>query len=884
MVDSLQVSATAAPKGELIDQDTNQEAGPDRAPMAVKATATGVFICVHGHFYQPPRENPYLNAIERQPGAAPFHDWNERIHYECYRPNAYARILNDRGEVIRIINTFEFISFNIGPTLMSWMERHDRETYERILEADRLSAQRLDGHGNAIAQVYNHIILPLANRRDKRTQIRWGIKDFKRRFGRDPEGMWLAETAVDYATLEALVEAGIRFTILAPSQVQRCREMKGDGSGEWHEVAGGQIDPSRPYRCFLKNADGSSDPERFIDIFFYDGPISRDMGFNDVLSSSQHFAGRVGQAIHGDHRPHQIVSVATDGETFGHHKGGAEKTLAYAVTEEFSRWGWTVTNYAHYLALYPPTWEAELKSVTAWSCSHGVDRWQDDCGCGGGGGWQQQWRRPLRDALDWLRDQLLMVYETQASNFFCDPWEARDGYVDVICDRSEASLKAFLEAYQCRPLSDKDRVDALQLLEMQRHALLMYTSCGWFFDEISRPEGTQILRYASRALELAGEAAGVELESEFIRRLETAPSNVETFQNGAGIYRQLVVPSRVSLEQVAAHYAMSSLFSEYEPDQSLYCYQILRRDYQLQRMGPMTLAVGQLHLCSEITYESVDLAFAVLHMGGWDFHCCIRQFRSRLAYARARDELFTVLGQASAAQTILALNRTFGNRAYSLQDLFAEERHRIMQLLSQETLLRLDQLYSQVYRDNYGILRAFHRDGLTVPQELQVAAEITLSQRAMEVINLLDQATSVPGDSPLQQGGQALDELDAIATESSHFHCQLTLPGAKPLLEGLIWRAIQQLIGPDYEVSVEDIDWLERVIELDRSLSLGLSLERPQELYYHHLQTVTVPSLLTRPQADRGNLDPWRLMLRIGRLLAIDVGHWEQKLQEIEII
>lgn len=871
MVDSLQASAKAPSEGELTPTDTPIET----APLPVTATATGVFICVHGHFYQPPRENPYLNAIERQPGAAPFHDWNERIHYECYRPNAYARILNDRGEVIRIVNTFEYISFNIGPTLMSWMEAHDQETYGRILEADRLSAERLDGHGNAIAQVYNHIILPLANQQDKRTQIRWGIADFKRRFGRDPEGMWLAETAVDYPTLEILVEEGIRFTILAPSQVQRCREMNGDEETPWHEVGGGQIDPSRPYRCFLKRPSGEADPERYIDVFFYDGPISRDMGFNDVLSSSQHFAGRVGQAIHGDHRPHQIVSVATDGETFGHHKGGAEKTLAYAVTEEFSRWGWMVTNYAHYLALYPPTWEAELKPVTAWSCSHGVDRWQDDCGCGGGGGWQQQWRRPLREALDWLRDQLLAVYEAKAPQLFRDPWEARDAYVAVISCRSEASVEAFFAAHQHHSLCSEERVEALQLLEMQRHALLMYTSCGWFFDEISRPEGTQILRYAARALELAGEAAGVELESEFIQRLETAPSNVPSFKDGAGVYRKLVAPSRISLEQVAAHYAISSLFSDYHSEQDLYCYTITQRDYQLQRMGPMTLAVGQLQLRSQITHETSDLAFAVLHMGGWDFHCCIRQFRSRLAYARARDEVFTVLGQASAAQTILALNRIFGERAYSLQDLFAEERHRIMRLLSRENLLRLDQLYSQVYRDNYGVLRAFHRDGLPVPQELQVAAEIALSQRAMEVLGDLDQATSSPVNAPLQQGNQFLDELEAIATEAGHFHCHLTLPDAKPLLEGLIWRAVAQLIQPDHGATAEDIDWLERLINLDRLMGLGLSLERSQELYFRHLQTVTIPTLLTLPQTGDQNTEPWRLMLRLGRLLAIDVAHWE---------
>ncbi len=298
-------------------------------------TAQGVYITVHGHFYQPPRENPYLNTIERQPSAHPYHDWNERIHHECYRPNAFARVLNHNQELVGIVNNFEYLSFNIGATLMSWLEQYDPAVYQRILEADRISSQRLNGHGNAIAQVYNHIILPLANQQDKITQIRWGKEDFHHRFGRDPEGMWLAETAVDYPTLEALIEEDIKFIILAPSQAERCREMptQSEPKTEWHQVGGQQIDPTRPYRCFV-------DGKRYIDIFFYDGPISRDMGFNDVLDTSDNFANRLGQAVKGDLRPSQLINVATDGETFGHHKGGTEKCIAYALSEQFVNHGW----------------------------------------------------------------------------------------------------------------------------------------------------------------------------------------------------------------------------------------------------------------------------------------------------------------------------------------------------------------------------------------------------------------------------------------------------------------------------------------------------------------------------------------------------------------
>lgn len=830
--------------------------------------ATGVCVCIHGHFYQPPRENPYLGAIECQPSAAPFHDWNERIHYECYRPNAYARILNEQGEVIDIVNNFAHISFNIGPTLMSWLERHDPETYRRILEADRESCDRLSGHGNAIAQVYNHIIMPLASDRDKRTQIRWGKADFVARFGREPEGIWLAETAVDYPTLEALVDEGFKFTILAPSQVQRCRPLAtaAHPDPEWHEVGGGQIDPNRPYRCYLpsQHADGA---QRYIDVFFYDGPISRDMGFNDVLSSSQHFAGRIGQAVRGDHRPAQIIGVATDGETFGHHKGGAEKTLAYAVTKEFPNQGWTVTNFAHYLHCSPPTWEAVLKPVTAWSCSHGVDRWQDDCGCGGGGLWHQQWRRPLRDTLNWLRDQLVDIFEQNGSALFKDPWAARDGYVQVIRQRTAQSRQQFFAAHQAHPLSAAEQVEALQLLEMQHHALLMYTSCGWFFDEVSRPEGTQILRYAARAIELAGEVTGIELETEFIQQLELGVSNVPQFQNAAGVYRQLAIPSQVSLEQVVAHYAMSSLFTPYQTEQRLYCYTIHQHDYQVQRMGPLSLAVGRLNVMSDVTGDRSDLSFVVLHLGGWDFHCSVSGFRRRLDYQRAKEAVLAAFTSGSVAQVILAMNETFGDHVYNLQTLFTEERHRIMQLLSRDTLQRLDQLYSQVYRNNYGLIKAFQRDGLEVPQELQVAAEVAIRHRVLESLRLLDQETIDLNGGPLNRGTVHLMQLETIAQEAEQFHCDCAIAEGQRILEGIIWRSLRHFLNnPRPQTLVDDVDWLRRLITLGHNLG-GISLVRSQELYWQQMAGWLTFLRQEEPAMAMAMLKP---LLKLAQHLSID--------------
>ncbi|MEO1006014.1 MAG: DUF3536 domain-containing protein [Cyanobacteria bacterium J06638_38] len=833
-------------------------------------TAQGVYITVHGHFYQPPRENPYLNTIERQPSAHPYHDWNERIHYECYRPNAFARILNHHQELVGIVNNFEYLSFNIGATLMSWLEQYDPEVYQKILEADRKSSQRLNGHGNAIAQVYNHIILPLANYQDKITQIRWGKADFHARFGREPEGMWLAETAVDYPTLEVLIEEEIKFIILAPSQAEKCRVMPNEEEPqpEWDQVGGQQIDPTRPYRCFV-------DGDRYIDIFFYDGPISRDMGFNDVLATASNLADRLGQAVRGDSRPAQLISVATDGETFGHHKGGTEKCVAYALSQEFSNRGWTVTNYAHYLSVSPPTWEVELKPVTAWSCAHGVDRWQDDCGCASGGGWNQQWRRPLRNALDWLRDRLITVYEEIGSKFFGDPWLARNEYIQVLGDRSQDNVARFLAKHQAHELSRSEQIDALRLLEMQRHTLLMYTSCGWFFEEISRPEGVQILRYATRAMELAGAVAGVHLRQKFLGFLALAPSNVEMFGNGRKVFQDLVAPSQVSLQQVAAHYAISSLFADYHHRERIYCYEVEQLDYQKQKMGTLTLSVGQIRLTSEITWETKHFVFAVLHLGGWDFHCCITGFDGRLAYAELKEQLFADIKQASAAQVILTMNHLMGNHSFSLQHLFAEERQRIVRLLTAQTKKHLDQLYTQVYRENYSMLAAFQREELPVPQELKVAAEVALSFRCLETVRELEKAIEEPAvmDS-------CLAELAATATEAHYLECWLNIPEVKIILEQTIVRLLWQLLYDGNPASLAaDVKRIQTAIALGEQLSLGLKLDQAQEVYFSCLHQYILPNCLidsTSPDHNscRWNITEIKPLLKLGQSLAIDVSSW----------
>ncbi|MGQ9866745.1 MAG: DUF3536 domain-containing protein [Pseudanabaenaceae cyanobacterium] len=770
-------------------------------------TKPQVWVVIHGHFYQPPRENPYLNAIERQEAAAPFHDWNERIHFECYRPNGFARIVSDGGRTLRIVNNFEYLSFNVGPTLLSWLEKFAPETYQRILAGDRRSCERWQGHGNAIAQVYNHIILPLANRRDKLTQIRWGKADFRARFGREPEGMWLAETAIDAETVDCLIAEGIAFTILAPSQALRCRPLATAAEPEpvWRDVSDGSIDPSRPYRVWGREGG-------YLDVFFYNGPISRDMGFGDLLRSSYNFAERLQGAIHGEET--QLVSVATDGETFGHHKHFTEMTLAYAFTEEFPRRGWQVSNYAFYLHRYPPTWEVELKPVTAWSCSHGVDRWQADCGCGAPIG-TGTWRKPLREALNELRDRLCEVFEAVGPQHLREVWGARDAYIEVVLAGldDEAVLSRFWETWGI----STDRATGLRLLEMQRHALLMFTSCGWFFEELSRPEGTQILRYAARALELAAEITGQSLEPAFVEQLALAPSHVPTYGNGAEVYRQLVLPHRVGPAQMVAQYAIDSLFRA--TGERTYGYAIARQAYRLQRLGALALAMGRVTVRDALA--TTDFGFAVLHLGGYDIYCCVQPATELSDYEAIEQELFAVLEQASAAALVLALSARFGPRFFTLQDLFAEERQRLLNLLAQETLTRLDRVYDQVYRDNYGILAAFRREKLPVPAELQVAAAVSLNQRLIAVLQQLAPLVPLP-----------LDELAAIATEGEFVGCTFPRPEAARILEEVIWQRLHHWLYGGEEPSAESPQSLAQLLVLVERLGIAVDLRRVQELYF----------------------------------------------------
>jgi alpha-amylase/alpha-mannosidase (GH57 family) len=678
------------------------------------------YVCIHGHFYQPPRENPWLEGVELQDSAYPYHDWNERITAECYAPNTASRILDSDQRVADIINNYSKISFNIGPTLLSWMERHKPEVYQAVLEADRLSMDRFSGHGSAMAQVYNHMIMPLANRRDKDTQVLWGIKDFQKRFGRFPEGMWLPETAVDTETLEVLAEAGMKFTVLAPGQAKRVRRLaKG---AKWNDVSGGRIDPTMAYLCVLPS-------RKRMSLFFYDGPISQDLAFGELLRSGESFAHRLLSAF-ADHRDWpQIVHVATDGETYGHHRRFGDMALAYCLHFIESQSAATITNYGEYLEKHPPTHSVEIFDRSSWSCFHGVERWKENCGCNSGmhPGWTQEWRKPLREAMDGLRDALAPLFEEKAKEYLKDPWKAREDYIEVILDRGPESGEDFFKKHGVKELSPEEKRRGLTLLEMQRNAMLMFTSCGWFFDEISGIETTQVMQYADRAIQLAEELSGVSLEKDYLSRLEKARSNIPEFEHGANIYMRLVKPARLDLLRVGAHYAISSVFEEYPESTSIYCFTAKREVYEKMEAGRLRLAVGRTRILSEITREEEPVSFAVLHLGDHNMNGGVRKSMGEDAFSSMHGEIKEAFTRGDIPDVIRLMDKHFGSNNYFLWHLFKDEQRKVLNQVLRPILEGIGVSFRKIFEESYTIMNFLQGLQMPIPKPLAVAAEYVIN-------------------------------------------------------------------------------------------------------------------------------------------------------------
>ena len=729
-----------------------------------ESTGPEKFVCVHGHFYQPPRENAWLEAIEAQDSAAPFHDWNARITHECYATNGSARILNKQDEIVRIVNNYSRISFNFGPTLLAWMQGAAPLTYRRILEADRKSMERFGGHGSAIAQVYNHIILPLAPAQDRIAQIRWGIADFEHRFKRRPEGMWLAETAVDLESLDLLARHGIRFTILAPHQCARVRAIPSDSDPEapvWHDTPDAGVDPTQPY--LVRTAEGRS-----IAVFFYNGPVSRAVAFEGLLNDGGNLARRLLGGFRDNGRPGQLMHIATDGESYGHHHRHGDMALAYALQHIENHSDARLTNYGEFLEKFPPAYEAEVREETSWSCMHGVERWRSDCGCNGGGqpGGNQKWRGPLRDALDWLRDCVRPMWQPAAAKIFVDADLARNAYIGVMLDRGAQSIESFFLAHARPKPSMEDRVRALKLMELERHIQLMYTSCGWFFDDISGIETVQVISYAGRVVQLASElfgsaAAGV--EAEFLQRLALAESNVPEKKNGAEIYRKEVLTHQVGLKEVGAHYAVISLFEAQPEESTLFCYDVRRKSCEVLSSGRGRFAYGQLQVCSQITLECEEMEFAVLHLGDQNLSAGVRRAEAgkKSSFENFGKQVRDAVERADLPEVMRVFVREFGSAGYSLRSLFRDEQRRILHILLDSTLADMERTLRAIYEDHTSLLHYLSLSGMPKPQALVLAAEFSLNA------DLRLALTAGPIDAPRVRELLAIAHADQVHLDST---------------------------------------------------------------------------------------------------------------------
>lgn len=763
------------------------------------------YVCIHGHFYQPPRENPWLEEVELQDGAYPFHDWNERVTAECYAPNTASRILDSEKKIVDIINNYSRISFNVGPTLLAWLERHQPDVYAAILDADRLSAERFSGHGSALAQVFNHMIMPLAPRRDKYTQVVWGIKDFEQRFGRSPEGMWLPETAVDLETLDVLAELGIKFTILAPHQASHVRPIA--HGGRWHSVGSASVDSTIHYLCVLPSG-------RTITIFFYNAPISHDVAFDRLLDDGVAFANRLLNAFRTDGDAAQLANIATDGESYGHHHKYGEMALSFCLHRVELAKDVALTNYGEFLARFPPTQMVEIQENSSWSCAHGVERWRENCGCNSGKpGYTQAWRKPLREALDTLREELADLYQQHASDFFIDPWGTRDGYIDAILDRSHSNVDPFLEAHAARELTTGEKSRALKLLEMQRNALLMYTSCGWFFDDIAGIETIQILRYAGRAIQCAEELFGVSLEESFVRKLAAAPGNAIT--NGADVYTQHVKPARADLLRVGAHYGISSLFAD-DPEQvSLYCYTGRVRNYQKLEAGKFSLALGTVEIASAITWEEKPVSFAALHLGDHNISAGAQECMEAAAFSAMQRESIEAFEKGNIIEAMDAIERNFSGTNFSLLHLFTDEQRRVLGAILKDALQNAEIHLHQIYDANFPVMAFMQSLRNLIPQPLPLVAQHVINTEIKELF---------------ENARMNRARLADLVRQSDRWILTLDKEMIRYVASRWVTTQMQKLENDTENIGL--IETIAGVLEEMRTLSIFLDLWKAQNIYF----------------------------------------------------
>ena len=784
-------------------------------------------LTIHGHFYQPPRENPWTEMVEPEPSAAPFHDWNERIYQECYRANDNARIVRSDGVVEALVSNYQYLSFNMGPTLLSWMQTKHPFGYRRILAADAESVA-LRGFGNAIAQGYNHSILTLCNPRDRRTQILWGLMDFKSRFGRDAASLWLAETACNDAVLGELIEQKLKYILLAPRQAQRVRPL-GAGDDAWRDVGNSNIDPGYAYRYFHKDGSG-----RHIDLFFYDGPIAQAIAFENALHDSHTFISLFQRAQGGEDR---LIHVATDGESYGHHTKFGDRALAYALGREAKQQGFEVTNYEAYLQAHPPTMEVEVKlgpngEGSSWSCVHGAGRWSRDCGCetGGQAGWNQAWRAPLREALDILRDALAAEFEREAGKLLKDPWAARDAFISIVLDPTEAPKAHFFSDHALRSLDAEEQMRALSLLDLQRQCMLMYTSCGWFFNDLAGIETVQILKYACRALDYAAELGLSAPRQAFLMKLAEAHSNRAEHGDGAKIFHREVEPLRVGVERLAAHLGLTSLVDG-QSEGTLGGWSYTQKNFERLHLGTLRLASGQVELQSRITGRRFNASFLSLHFGGVDFYCAVKPFEDADTHKAQVALVESAFLRGLVPGILASVRQDFGGVEYGLEQVLPDGRERLAREAFRDLIEDLSEETAKIYQDNKHRLDLFQAAGYPLPAELRNAAEFTLS-RQFEAEIRAQRESRDPG---------AYARAAELAREAAELGYHLDTTESQRHFGAMATRAVEgALSSPDSSRLDAAID----LLKLTRDLGIKADLQNAQEIACRATDVMHAPEKL----------------------------------------
>jgi hypothetical protein len=656
------------------------------------------------------------------------------------------------------------------------------------------------------------MIMPLANSRDKSTQVTWGVRDFESHFGRPPEGMWLPETAVDLESLDILAQHGIRFTILSPGQAARVRKIS---ARTWTDVSGARVDPTMVYRLRLPS-------KRTINIFFYDGPISHGVAFEGLLDNGEALASRLLGAFSDGRAWPELVHIATDGETYGHHHHRGEMALTYALEHIESKELATITCYGQYLAEHPPTHEVEILERTSWSCVHGIERWRSDCGCNSGRvGWNQAWRAPLREAFDGLRDTLATRFEETAGKLLKDPWAARNEYIGILLDRSEENVCEFLRTHSVRNLNKSESCDVLKLLEMERHAMLMYTSCGWFFDDISGIESVQVIQYAGRAIQLARDFWGDEVEASFLDAISKAKSNLPEHGDGRQIYEKWIRPTTVTLDKVSAHYGISSLFKAHENPGRIYCYTVDAEDYRHQESGRTRLALARIKVSSEITWESACFVLCALHLGDHNLSCGVRPCEDREAYDAMAGRIADVFSSGDIPETVRAIDRELGAANYSTKSLFRDDQRMVLRHILDSTLDEAETAFRQIHEHHAALIHFLGDLGAPLPKPMAAIAEFALNSM------LRRELEAVPVDVErvhrlMEQVRTAKVNLDATTLE---YALRMAL---EPLLE-------QFAADPN---NMELLGRIEALVGLAHSLPFEVVLWRPQNIWFNMRNTV----------------------------------------------